>query len=411
MRRFALLSGTVATMLGLVGGAAHAQSTAIGSFGDFVGGLRAASAADWLKRPESRVRDAAELDAMRAHLLALYGGIAARRSFAADGQLFDCIALADQPSVRLLGETEIAKPPREPADGGAVAGSTATAGQACDPGSIPMRRITLDEITRFRTLRAFLSKEPADLEPPNTKGHAYAVTYQYVTAHGAETTLDLWSPKVNGAASQIFSLAQAWVVGTSPTTQTLEAGWQNYPQKYNTTKSVLFIYWTADDYRSTGCYNLECVGFVQTSSTLHLGAPFAHYSTIGGTQYETRLGYKLIGKNWWLRQGSSWVGYYPAKQYGSGSLRTAANLIEFGGETVGSTSWPPMGSGRFAAAGTDKAAYQRVVQYFTAANAVQDARLTAYQPSPACYTAKLTGGAGTSWKSAFFFGGPGGPGC
>jgi hypothetical protein len=60
---------------------------------------------------------------------------------------------------------------------------------------------------------------------------------------------------------------------------------------------------------------------------------------------------------WLHRQGQA-VGYYPGSIYRGGQLTRKARLIEYGGETVGSTVWPPMGSGHFASAGWQYAAYQ-----------------------------------------------------
>jgi hypothetical protein len=40
---------------------------------------------------------------------------------------------------------------------------------------------------------------------------------------------------------------------------------------YGNTKPCLFVYWTADDYHSTGCYNLSCTAFVQTNKNWAFG--------------------------------------------------------------------------------------------------------------------------------------------
>src|SRR4029078_8932627 len=131
---------------------------------------------------------------------------------------------------------------------------------------------------------------------------------------------------------------------------------------YGTQNPVLFIYYTADGYQNTGCYNLSCGAFVQTNNTLHIGAGWSTYSTSGGSQYSVQLAYVLYNGNWWLRYGSTWVGYYPGKLWGNANLPHHAQEIDYGAETVGTsnnTSWPQMGSGRFASQGWQFAAYQR----------------------------------------------------
>jgi hypothetical protein len=45
-------------------------------------------------------------------------------------------------------------------------------------------------------------------------------------------------------------------------------------------------------------------------------------------------------------------------------MASRASEIDYGGEVVGTTSWPPMGGGAYAAAGWQHAAYQRQIHYF-----------------------------------------------
>jgi len=45
----------------------------------------------------------------------------------------------------------------------------------------------------------------------------------------------------------------------------------------------------ADAYKQTGCYNLRCPGFVQTSKTHVLGGAISPISTYNGRQLEITL--------------------------------------------------------------------------------------------------------------------------
>jgi len=354
---------------------------------------------------------------------------------------FDCVPVEQQPSVRLLGLGSVAPEPPQ----SAIAQSAQANGQAgqaisaasqlaasqsfdqfgnstsCEAGTIPMRRITLGDVTRFPTLQQFFSKSPdasvtgvpAGVANPSSTAHKYSYTYQYVTNLGGNSSLNLWKPYVNTGLGEVFSLSQQWYVGGSgSSTQTAEVGWQNYPSKYGSENSALFIYWTRDDYNKTGCYNLDCAAFVQTNSSWHFGGGFNNYSTLGGSQYEFAAQFYLSGGNWWLALGGAWVGYYPGSIYSGGQMAHNAQLIEYGTESVGSTWFPPEGSGDWSSLGWDYAAYQRNLYYInTSSSSVWDT-LTPAQPSPACYS--ITGpyySSSSGWGIYFYEGGPGGTGC
>src|SRR6185295_10591980 len=162
----------------------------------------------------------------------------------------------------------------------------------------------------------------------------------------------LWNPYVNTGLGEVFSLAQSWHSGgTGAALQTTEVGWTNYPGHFGVQKPVLFIYWTANNYNGTGCYNLECAGFVQVDGEGWLGASFANYSTAGGSQTEFSARDYLYEGNWWLASNGTWIGYYPGSIYGTGQMSRYAQLIQFGTETTGATVWPAAGSGAFSTAG------------------------------------------------------------
>lgn len=403
----------------------------------FVDSLGSARHAEFAARADSRVAHEDAFDAMRDHILGLYEGVSATHSFADEqGAVFDCIPIEQQPALRGSGESITDPPDLPPLSSGDRDDGERTARLAdlvlgpertdlfgntmnCPEGSIPMRRVTLEDMTRFATVRDFMRKSPhGSGRPPREDEpatvpvtHRWAHAYQNVANGGGHSFLGLWSPPIG--ANQVFSLSQHWYVGGSGANlQTAECGWQVYPALYGDSRPHLFTYWTADDYSSTGCYNLSCSAFVQIGTTFAPGMALGPVSVSGGAQYEIELAYWLANGRWYLyfngTQGSNVIGYYPVRLYNGGALATQASEIDYGGETTGTTSFPPMGSGAFANQGWQRAAYHRAVGYWPPpGGAMINANLTAAQAWPGCYTAQLQLYA-PSWSETLWFGGPGG---
>ncbi|MGC2403828.1 MAG: neprosin family prolyl endopeptidase [Acidobacteriaceae bacterium] len=419
----------------------------ISSLEEFRKSLDTAKHGNFAQAAQAKANES-EFTAMKAHIVGLYRGVTEVHSFEDEnGSIFDCIPVSQQPSLK---GNAAAKAPALPsldkkagAQGEPVgdrkpveiqpdfrSGKTDKHGNqmACSPGHIPMRRLTLEEMTRFASLNNFFQKSPeGGARPPRTIGnptpvlepttspavaatHRWAHAYQNVNNLGGHSYLNVWDPAIG--ANQIFSLSQHWYVGGSGSgLQTAECGWQVYPGKYNTNLPVFFIYWTADDYNQTGCYNLECTAFVQTSHAATIGGTLSPSSTYGGAQYEIQLAYYLYQGNWWLYWGggaaSNAIGYYPTSLYRGGAMAHNAAEIDYGGEVVGTTSFPPMGSGHFASEGWTKACYQRDITYFPTNGGQVNAGLTPSQAWPKCYTSTVTLYA-SPWFETEFFGGPGG---
>jgi Neprosin/Pentapeptide repeats (8 copies) len=259
------------------------------------------------------------------------------------------------------------------------------------------------------------SGETPDIAADVPATHRWAHASQGIANLGGHSRISLWDPPIG--ANQIFSLAQHWYAGGSGSgLQTAEVGWQVYPQKYGNTNPVFFIYYTSGNYQAgTGCYNLDCTAFVQTNGAWAIGGALSPWSTRGGQQYEMEFAFYLSQGRWWLyvggEAGSNAIGYYPVSVYKGGALASQASSIDYGGETVGTTSWPQMGSGAFANAGWQQAAYQRDIRYYpTAGGGSRNASLTAAAASPGCYTAAVTL-YGAPWNETLYFGGPGGTSC
>lgn len=397
------------------------------SFGAFLANIREARAAEFVGHPSLKVSSAAEFEVMRAYLEGYYASITPTRSFAVGDQIVDCVPITEQPALRHGGA--IAAPPPEDVDGRAPAGvieakpnayGIGAGGQEtrCGRGTIPLRRLTLEELTRFRTLADFFRKQPGD-----SAIHQYAHAYQDVDNWGGNAALNLWKTTVNQSQGEDTSIAQHWYAGGSGSqTQTAETGWINYPAKFGN-DPVLFIYWTADDYTNTGCYNLDCTAFVQVNSDWCLGCKFDHYSETDGKQYEIELGYYLYQDNWWLKVGwnpwrkheSRWLGYYPASIYNGGQLSQNAQVIDYGGEVAvnqNATSYPCMGSCHFADDGYRSAAYvRRIVYRGDTSNTHYNPTLSPVETDQACYTITNPEENGQWTKTYFYFGGPGGTSC
>jgi hypothetical protein len=435
--RAALTLTTAIAMVSLVTAApASAQTTSATEpvpFASFLRGLSNARAGDLIGHAGVPMQDEPAFEEIRDHLLRVYGGQDVRSSFLQDGQTLDCIPLAEQPAKRLRGLTSFAAPPPfspQVAFGKPVTPADKEAGLpgdaaklACPNGSFAMPRMTLEQISGSGSLRAFFDKGPNgagqvsvpgdEVTKPSTNGHAYAYAYQDVNNWGGQSSQSLNDPYVDTARGEVFSLMQNWYVGGSNSgTQTAEVGWQNYPARYNDQYSHLFAYWTADNYNQTGCYNYDCGAFVQSSGApISLGQRWTAYSVPGGAQYYITIGYFLYQGNWWLSYGDSWVGYYPGSLYRGGQLARNAESIKFGTESVGSTVWPPQGSGYFASAGWPYSGYQRAIYYRDSSGAFHYPSLTSLQPSPSCYTDTNVTYGGSYWEYYFFLGGPGGMGC
>jgi hypothetical protein len=414
----------------------------IPSLAAYVDSLQGAQHAEFANLPDSRVAHEDAFADMKAHIVSLYSDVEAQHSFVDEsGAIYDCIPIEQQPALKGSSEGVADAPdlpPLESAPRAAAAGAVDERSDAlaqselapdrqdwygnvmqCPEGTVPIRRVTLETLTRFETLSDFFAKGPRGAgRPPRAADpatvpvtHRWAHAYQIVNNGGGHSFLNIWQPPIG--ANQVFSLSQHWyVAGSGANLQTLECGWQVYPALYGDSRPHLFTYWTADDYGSTGCYNLSCSAFVQTSSTFAPAMAVGPISVPGGPQYIMELAYWHTGGRWWLyyngTQGSNAIGYYPDTIYKGGALTKYATEIDYGGETTGTVSFPPMGSGQFASGHWQHAAYQRTIGYWPPpGGAMINANLTPSQGWPNCYTAEVIM-YGAPWYETLWYGGPGG---
>jgi len=352
------------------------------------------------------------------------------------GEAIDCVDMNTQPALQRPGmrdqqiqlkPSEV--PPRMKEDRGSLQDGTRIPeqdylkfGGPCPAGSIPVRRLTIDTLTRFETLDDFFKKEAKTIrieQPPcgddgsGSSTHEYAHARQDVANWGAESQLGLWNVWVEW--SNEFSLSQIWVVrGSGGDLETLEAGWQSYYDKYGDWNAHLFIYFTPDNYGSGGCYNLDCSGFVQVDNSVYISGGFTNASAYGGDQYYIKL---LIARdpatgNWWLWWFDTPIGYWPNSLFDAAGLANQAATVDFGGEIVntepdGRHTRTDMGSGNFPSSGWRWAGYQHNILYVDTTYTYHGTSLSDSRTNANCYDINLVNGSSGGWGTYFYFGGPG----
>ncbi|KAK1285925.1 hypothetical protein QJS10_CPB20g00479 [Acorus calamus] len=233
------------------------------------------------------------------------------------------------------------------------------------------------------------------------KGVEAETTHAVVTTNedkyfGGRADVHVWNPRVYGENE--FSLAQIWIL-SQDRAHTLEAGWMS------------------DEYRTTGCYNLECSGFVQVNSEYVIGGAIGPVSVYGGHQFYLTFSIfqDVENGNWWLQQQNSLIGYWPGSL--DPKFAGGADIVEYGGEIVnggvafgtgGPHTSTEMGSGHFPGEGEGKAAAFSNLQVMdkdkSGYKSPQD--VTPYVGMPYCYDLSLMKTT-SNWGVFFFYGGPG----
>ena len=119
------------------------------TFRTFIARAKAARASAFVGQPGFAVESPAAFAEMKAHVLDFYRGVTARNSFIeSDGQIVDCIPIDRQPGLRPRAKISVSLNQRDRLGNEMY----------CQPGTVPIVRLTLERIAKFRTLAAFLAK-------------------------------------------------------------------------------------------------------------------------------------------------------------------------------------------------------------------------------------------------------------
>ncbi|MFE6062714.1 neprosin family prolyl endopeptidase [Streptomyces sp. NPDC056431] len=409
-----------------------AVHTALPVFSDFVDALYAAEFDTYHSRPDAKVRDSEAFEEMRRHLIERNAGMGAVYSFAeSDGDIVDCVPAERQPGLARTGAELLATPADPPSAPQAYADLPEFVTEPpqspppqlradrrdpydnqmlCPEGTVPILRLTLEQLVRFPTLEDFLrgglQVRRDEQGVVSLAGKFWGNAYDTRDNLGGASGVNVWAPLVFGVES---SASQQWFTsgtGSSPF-QSVECGYRLGPPFDN--KPRLFVFYTPDTYASL-CYNDWHPGtwVYRTGASHVLGTALTASQPGAPVQY--RMGFFLTGGAWWFSIGGDWIGYYPATLFGSGTLATKAASAGFGGEVGGIGSFPAMGSGKKPPAGYGLAAYQHDVIVARPTGA-ESANLAPEPTSANCYGVDVTNHSGSAWGSYLFFGGPGGLNC
>lgn len=225
---------------------------------------------------------------------------------------------------------------------------------------------------------------------------------------GGMATIDVYSHQY--IKSGQVTAAIIWVsngkLDQSDDLNDIQAGWVVDPSSYGDSKTHFFVYWTADGYKSTGCFNLDCNGFVPVDD-----APITPGDTLEPENGQSKISFKIFKNkddgDWWLHFGYDInnlkpVGFWKKSIFTN--LQDHAGFITWGGYTScpnGNAS-PPMGNGQWPG---KNSASVRNVQFVDSSGqgyAVPAWALRVFASNTKCYQAS------TFFDSMFYYGGPGG---
>ncbi|KAL0447419.1 UNVERIFIED_CONTAM: hypothetical protein Slati_1869800 [Sesamum latifolium] len=232
---------------------------------------------------------------------------------------------------------------------------------SCPKGTIPVRRHSASNYARKTPVLLHNEKQSNEskklylLQTNHSMAILHADGFAYM---GAKGDIRVWNPKVE--SNDEYSTSQvALKSGPYYDYEAIEAGWAVNPKVYGDRKTRLFVYWTVDANQRTGCFDVTCPGFVQTSNEIALGAAIYPISNPTGLPYQITIYIHKVGKNsaytkrrtfivfsayfvvfgiqdpatsnWWVQYGETInIGYWPHALFAL--LKFHAETVQWGGE-------------------------------------------------------------------------------
>ncbi|CAL5204835.1 unnamed protein product [Lathyrus oleraceus] len=281
-----------------------------------------------------------------------------------DGDIIDCVSIYKQPAldhsalknhtIKMMPDFTFESPNSITVDAFNASSEVFQIWQksgSCPDETIPIRRIRKEDLLRAESLDRFGQKpmelfvnstfttklNSSDSSDPNdevnlkNRSDAYLMTYAH-HFNGAQANINVWNPRVD--KPEDFTTAQMWLKAGygRDNFESVESGWIVNPKLYGDHSTRLFVYWTKDTYRTTGCFDLTCSGFVQTNKNIMLGGAIGPISYYGQPQYELNYGIFMDhDSKWWLKiRRNIPIGYWPPELFSN--LKFSSTMVEWGGQ-------------------------------------------------------------------------------
>ncbi|KAM4109411.1 hypothetical protein ACB094_03G117300 [Castanea mollissima] len=286
--------------------------------------------------------------------------------------------------------------------------------EGCPSGMVPIMKIKSNQQRNINSFSKSHSKNFHQLDAIYPHYH-YATLFPSLEKggyHGAQAFISLENPAVS---AEQFSITQIWVQSGPnghAALNSIQAGWGVHPGIYNDTLTRFTAYWTADNYRDTGCFNILCSGFVQVHPSIFLGAPYRNTSIYQGQLFVTDIiiSQDKTSGHWWLIvHNLTKIGYWPKEILPQ--LSNEANFVQFGSMTHTTDSRsPPMGNGRFPNDNLSESSSFTQMKTINSSYIEDDIDFSfqTYVSSKACYNVDFLGDQGPDYLQTMVFGGPGG---
>ncbi|GAB4837147.1 hypothetical protein Ancab_002058 [Ancistrocladus abbreviatus] len=235
---------------------------------------------------------------------------------------------------------------------------------SCPIGTVPIRRIREEDLLKATTIEGYGRKNPSfshrlgksneDEDWYMQKNHSVAILHTEGHNYwGAKADIKVWNPYVEH--NDEYSTSRISVQnGSADDYEDVESGWVVNPSVYGDKETRFYTYWTVDGSKTTGCFDLTCPGFIQTSNEIALGGVIKAIPVPGGLPWIMTL---YIFKdpetaNWWVQyQERINIGYWPAELFTG--LTLTGETVQWGGEVysprLGHTphTGTAMGSGQY----------------------------------------------------------------
>ncbi|KAI3843543.1 hypothetical protein MKX03_012563 [Papaver bracteatum] len=229
----------------------------------------------------------------------------------------------------------------------------------CPEGTVPIRRINKEELIRVKSFmesfeRSHIAHPNAPVvEPPGQHVAVYhspngTDPLEKHIFHGIKANLTVENLSLHPSQ---MSASLLWLEsGPAGNASTIQAGWMVSPTLFGDSKTHIFVSWWGA--QGSGCWNILCLGFVQTHKDYYVGQIIEPTSQYDGQHYYIGAYIHQDGGtgDWWFSlygHVDADIGYWPREVVSS--LGTGATYMAWGGlvRNIPHEASPPMGNGHF----------------------------------------------------------------